>query len=102
MMWTKQQLGHDTLFPKINGVFLTLKVWRISPHTVRLYSVLLALYSQTTHDTIKYSLSTIKTSVPEFIDPVFAKTSSKRSFSVIENESVGACFRKNWVYKFGH
>jgi hypothetical protein len=26
--------------------------------------------------------------VPEFIDPVFAKTSSKRSFSVIENELV--------------
>ncbi len=30
--------------------------------------------------------------VPEFIDPVFAKTSPKRSFSMTENE----------VYKFGH
>ncbi len=30
--------------------------------------------------------------VPEFLDPVFTKTSPKRSFSIIEN----------WVYKFGH
>ncbi len=29
------------------------------------------------------------TSVPEFIDPVFVKTSPKRSFSVIENERFG-------------
>ncbi len=29
------------------------------------------------------------TPVPEFIDPVFAKTSQKRSFSVIENERLG-------------
>jgi hypothetical protein len=27
--------------------------------------------------------------VPEFIDPVFTKTSPKRSFSVIENERFG-------------
>jgi hypothetical protein len=32
------------------------------------------------------------TSVPEFIDPVFAKTSPKRSFLVIENERVGLVF----------
>jgi hypothetical protein len=38
--------------------------------------------------------------VSEFIDPVFAKTSPKRSFSIIEN--YWACFHENWVYKFGH
>ncbi len=32
--------------------------------------------------------------VPEFIDPVFAKTSPKRSFSVIENERFGLVFAK--------
>ncbi len=32
--------------------------------------------------------------VPEFIDPVFAKTSHKRSFSVIENERFGLVFAK--------
>ncbi len=32
--------------------------------------------------------------VPEFIDPVFAKTSLKRSFSVIENEGFGRVFAK--------
>jgi hypothetical protein len=32
--------------------------------------------------------------VPEFINPVFAKTSSKRSFSVIENERFGLVFAK--------
>ena len=31
----------------------------------------------------------IDCTVPEFIDPVFAKTSPKRSFSVIENERFG-------------
>jgi hypothetical protein len=33
-------------------------------------------------------------SVPEFIDPVFAKTSPKRWFSVIENERFGLVFAK--------
>jgi hypothetical protein len=33
--------------------------------------------------------------VPEFIDPVFAKTSPKRSFSITKNERFG-------LYKFGH
>jgi hypothetical protein len=33
-------------------------------------------------------------SVPEFIDPVFAKTSRKRSFSVIENERFRLVFAK--------
>jgi hypothetical protein len=46
--------------------------------------------------TVKFTCS-----VPEFIDPVFAKTSSKRSFSVIENERLGL-ENENWVYKFGH
>jgi hypothetical protein len=32
--------------------------------------------------------------MPEFIDPVFAKTSPKRSFSVIENERFGLGFAK--------
>jgi hypothetical protein len=32
--------------------------------------------------------------VPEFIGPVFAKTSLKRSFSVIENERFGLVFAK--------
>jgi hypothetical protein len=32
--------------------------------------------------------------VPEFIYPVFAKTSSKCSFSVIENERFGLVFAK--------
>jgi hypothetical protein len=33
--------------------------------------------------------------VPEFIDPVFAKTSPNRSFSVIENERFGLVFAKS-------
>ncbi len=45
--------------------------------------------------------------MPEFIDPVFAKTSPKHSFSVIENERFGRVFAKTvsikvinvyWVY----
>ncbi len=32
--------------------------------------------------------------MPEFIDPVFAKTRPKRSFSVIENERFGLVFSK--------
>ncbi len=46
-----------------------------------------------------YSLELIP--VPEFIDPVFAKTSLKRSFSMTENERFGLVFA-NWVYKCGH
>jgi hypothetical protein len=43
------------------------------------------------------------TTVPEFIDPVFTKTSPKGSFSIIKNERfVCACLCENWVYKFGH
>ncbi len=30
--------------------------------------------------------------MPEFIDPVFAKTSPKRSFSITENERFGLVF----------
>jgi hypothetical protein len=33
-------------------------------------------------------------SVPEFIDQIFARTSSKRSFSVIENDCFGLVFAK--------
>jgi hypothetical protein len=32
--------------------------------------------------------------VPEFIDPVFAKTSPKRAFSMTENERFGLVFLK--------
>ena len=32
--------------------------------------------------------------MPEFIDPVFPKTSPKRSFSVIQNERFGLVFVK--------
>jgi hypothetical protein len=41
-------------------------------------------------------------SVPEIIDPVFAKTSPKRSFSMTEYERFGLVFTKTRVYKFGH
>ena len=37
----------------------------------------------------------IDCTVPEFIDPVFAKTSPKRSFSVIEYERFGLVFAKS-------
>jgi hypothetical protein len=35
-----------------------------------------------------------KSPVPEFVDPVFTKTSPKRSFSVIENEHFELVFAK--------
>jgi hypothetical protein len=35
-----------------------------------------------------------KRTVPEFIDPVFVKTSPKRSFSITENERFGLVFVK--------
>ncbi len=41
------------------------------------------------------------THVPEIIDTVFAKTSSKRSFSMTEYERFGLVFTKTRVYKFG-
>jgi hypothetical protein len=41
-------------------------------------------------------------SVPEIIDPVFAKTSQNARFLLSENERFGLVFVKNWVYKFGH
>ncbi len=40
--------------------------------------------------------------MPEIIDPVFAKTSPKRSFSMTEYERFGLVFTKTRVYKFGH
>ena len=39
--------------------------------------------------------------VPEFMNPVFAKTSPKRSFSVIENERFGLVFAKTWSINSG-
>ncbi len=40
--------------------------------------------------------------VPEIIDPVFAKTSPKRWFSMTEYERFGLVFTKTRVYEFGH
>ncbi len=40
--------------------------------------------------------------MPEIIDPVFAKTSPKRSFSLTDYERFGLVFTKTRVYKFGH
>ncbi len=40
--------------------------------------------------------------VPEIIDPVFAKTSPNPSFSMTEYERFGLVFTKTRVYKFGH
>ncbi len=39
--------------------------------------------------------------MPEIIDPVFAKTSPKRSFSVIQNERFGLVFVKTWSINSG-
>ncbi len=39
--------------------------------------------------------------MPEIIDPVFAKTSPKRSFSVIENERFGVVFAKTGAINSG-
>ncbi len=36
--------------------------------------------------------------VPEFIDPVFAKTSPKRSFPITKNERFGFVAKTAWVY----
>jgi hypothetical protein len=44
----------------------------------------------------------LDTPVPEIIDPVLAKTSLKRSFSMTEYERFGLVFTKTRVYKFGH
>ncbi len=48
-----------------------------------------------------FRILVLKHPVPEFIDPVFAKTSQKGSFSMSENKRFGL-FRENWVFKFGH
>ncbi len=39
--------------------------------------------------------------VPEFIDPVFVKTSPKRSFSITENEHFGLVFTKTMSINSG-
>jgi hypothetical protein len=43
----------------------------------------------------------VKWSVPEIIDPVFAKTSPKRSFSMTEYERFGLVFTKTRVFNSG-
>ncbi len=40
--------------------------------------------------------------MPEFIDPVFAKTSQNARFLLSENERFGLVFVKTGVYKFRH
>jgi hypothetical protein len=40
--------------------------------------------------------------VPKIVDPVFAKTSPNRSFSMTEYKRFGLIFTKTRVYKFGH
>jgi hypothetical protein len=40
--------------------------------------------------------------VPEIIDPVFAKTSQNARFLLSEYERFGLVFTKTRVYKFGH
>jgi hypothetical protein len=39
--------------------------------------------------------------MPEFIDPVFAKTSPKRSFSLVEIERFGLVFMKTGSINLG-
>jgi hypothetical protein len=48
------------------------------------------------------TLDKLRTPVPEIIDPVFSKTSPKRSFSMTEYEHFGLVFTKTRIYKFGH
>ncbi len=43
-----------------------------------------------------------KRPVPEIIDPVFVKTSPKRSFSMTEYERFVLVFTNTRVYKYGH
>jgi hypothetical protein len=96
---------------------------------VQLYHILVpALTSQLTSHYVLYSMYTVQplplsclscslsslacsfsthvysllSPVPEIIDPVFAKTSPKRSFSITEYERFGLVFTKTRVYKFGH
>jgi hypothetical protein len=44
----------------------------------------------------------VSLSVPEIIDPVFAKQAQNARFHIIENERFGLVFMKTRVYKFGH
>ncbi len=39
--------------------------------------------------------------VPEFIDPVFAKTSPKRAYTIIKTSVLGL-FLRNWAYEYVH
>jgi hypothetical protein len=51
---------------------------------------------------LKSNITNVGHPVSEIIDPVFAKTSPKRSFSITEYERCGLVFMKTRVYKFGH
>ncbi len=48
------------------------------------------------------SISTIHSSVPEFIDPRFRENKPKTLVFSHWKRRVWACFRENWVYNFRH
>jgi hypothetical protein len=48
-----------------------------------------------------YQLKFSTVPVPEFIDPLFAKASPKRSFSMTENDRFGLVFAKTGSIKSG-
>ncbi len=70
--------------------------WLVYVYTLKLWRAQSALVPQLSH---KHPNS--GSPVPEIIDPVFAKTSPKRSFSMTEYERFGLVFTKTRVYKFG-
>jgi hypothetical protein len=53
-------------------------------------------------DGVNSCITSFGTPVPEIKDPVFVKTSPKRSFLMTEKERFGFVFTKTRVYKFGH
>ncbi len=44
----------------------------------------------------------VKPPVPEFIDPLFRENKPKTLIFSHRKRAFWACFRENWVYKFGH
>ncbi len=88
---------------------LALTARRRSNHSARSYTEVYQLCCEITNFlTLQIEMPTYKllpspvTPVPESIDPVFAKTSLKRLFSMTEYEHFGLVFTKTRVYKFGH
>jgi hypothetical protein len=62
-------------------------------------SITISMYVQGVSLSTPSSMYLFPPPIPELIDPVFAKTSPKRSFSIVEKELFWACFCKNWFYK---